>query len=406
MDLKDRSWSCYPDGIQPTRRAFLKTLATAAAAAGTSFPAMTSGQESVPVGGPIPAFPPGGFPEGSAQLNFNENPLGPSKKVIAALLDSGFADANRYNYIDPLIEAIANHHDMPFENVFVGCGSTEFLQFTPWAFLRDGGNLVMPTPSYGWSGMVAESMGRRVVRVPLGQHGVVDTARMKKSIRRDTRIVYLANPNNPTGAPIPHEEIVSLVEALPSGAVLMVDQAYHDFLPDGDRVFDLVRKGAPILVLRTFSKAYGMAGLRLGYAIGSDVVLGTLRSVWWGDYGINTAARIAGPVALADQKHVQRYIELIDKGLVQLRSGLTDLGLKPYPYRAPFFMVDFGRPTTGLVRSLYNQQIYVRPGSFWGMPNFMRISVATARDNETFLKAIRNPDSPRGSSPKHRGDRP
>ncbi len=234
---------------------------------------------------------------------------------------------------------------------------------------------------------------------------MVDTARMKKSIRRDTRIVYVANPNNPTGAPIPHEEIVSLAEAVPSGGVLMVDQAYHDFLPDGDRVFDLVRQGAPILVLRTFSKAMGWPVY--DSATRSDRTgASTLRTVWWGDYGINTATRIAGPVALADQKHVQRYIELIDKGLAQLRSGLTELGLKPYPYRAPFFMVDFGRPTTELVRSLYDQQIYVRPGAFWGMPNFMRISVGTARDNETFLKAIRNPDSPRASSPRHRGDRP
>jgi histidinol-phosphate aminotransferase len=388
MDLLDRSWSCYPDGLQPTRRAFLKTLAAAAAAAGTSFPTVASGQESLPIGEPIPAFPPGGFPEGSAQLNFNESPLGPSKKVIAALLENGFADANRYNYIDPLIEAVASHHDMPFESVLVGCGSTEFLQFTPWAFLRDGGNLVMPTPSYGWPGMVAESMGRRVVRVPLGKHGVVDTVRLKKSIRPDTRIVYVANPNNPTGAPIPHEEIVSLVEAVPTGGVLMVDQAYHDFLPDGDRAFDLVRKGAPVLVLRTFSKAYGMAGLRLGYAIGSDPVLGTLRRVSWGDFGINTATRIAGPVALADQKHVRQYVKLIDEGLAQLRTGLTDLGVKSYPYRAPFFMADFGRPTTELVRSLYERQIYVRLGGVWGMPNFMRISVGTASDNEKFFKAI------------------
>jgi histidinol-phosphate aminotransferase len=389
MDLTDHSWGCYPDGLLPTRRAFLKTLAAAAAAAGTSFPAVTSGQESLPTGEPIPVFPPGGFPEGSVQLNFNENPLGPSKKVIAALVDSGFGDANRYTYIDPLIEAIASHHGMPFENVLVGCGSTEFLQFTPWAFLKDGGNLVMPAPTYGWSGMVAESMGRRVVRVPLGDLGVVDTARITKSIRRDTRIVYVANPNNPTGAHIPHEEIVSLAEAVPSGAVLMVDQAYHDFLPDGDRAFDLVREGAPVLVLRTFSKAYGMAGLRLGYAIGSDTLLARLRTVWWGDYGINTAARIAGPVALADQTHVQRYITLIDAGLAQLRFGLTDLGLKPYPHRAPFFMVDVGRPATELVRSLYDRQIYVRPGDFWDMPNFMRISVGTARENEAFLKAIR-----------------
>jgi hypothetical protein len=112
----DRLWSCYPGGLLPTRRAFLGTLAAAAAAAGTSFPAVAEAQESLPVGAPLPAYPPGGFAEGSVQLNFNENPLGPSKKVIEALLESGFSDANRYNYIDPLIEAIAGHHRMPFEN--------------------------------------------------------------------------------------------------------------------------------------------------------------------------------------------------------------------------------------------------------------------------------------------------
>jgi histidinol-phosphate aminotransferase len=111
--------------------------------------------------------------------------------------------------------------------------------------------------------------------------------------------------------------------------------------------------------------------------------------VWWGDYGINTATRIAGPVALADQEHVLNYVKLIDEGLAQLRSGLTDFGLKPYPYRAPFFMVDFGRLTTGLVRALYEQQIYVRDGGFWGMPNFMRISVGLGDDNAKFLKAVR-----------------
>jgi histidinol-phosphate aminotransferase len=390
MDLSaDRSWSCYPDGLHPTRRAFLKALAVAAAAAGTSFPILSCGQESPTAGGPIPAIPPGGFPEGSTRLNFNENPLGPSNKAIAALLETGFEDANRYNFIDPLIEAIAGHLDMPFESLLVGCGSTEFLQFAPWAFLRDGGDLVMPAPSYGWSGMVAESMGRRVVRAPTGELGVVDTVRLKKSITRDTRIVYVANPNNPTGAPIPHQEIVSLADALPSGAVLMVDQAYHDFLPDGDSILDLVRAGEPVLVLRTFSKAYGMAGLRLGYAIGSDSVLAKLRTVWWGDFGINTASRIAGPAALADQEHVRNYVKLVDEGLAQLRAGLTDLGVRSYPYRAPFFMADFGKPTTELVRSLTEQQIYVRPGEVWGMPNFMRISVGTARDNETFLEALR-----------------
>ncbi len=118
-------------------------------------------------------------------------------------------------------------------------------------------------------------------------------------------------------------------------------------------------------------------------------MLTTLRRVWWGDYGINTAARIAGPIALADQAHRLRYIKLVDDGLEQLRAGLTDLGMRPYPYRAPFFMVDFGRPTIGMVQSLYERQIYVQPGFNWDMPNFMRVSVGTTRDNETFLNAIR-----------------
>ena len=146
-----------------------------------SLPELVAAQQVSSVVKPIPVFPPGGFPAGSTRLNFNENPLGPSKKVIAALVDDGFADANRYNYIDPLIDAIADHLGMPSGDVLVGCGSTEFLQFTPWAFLSDGGSIVLPTPGYGWSGGVAESMGRRAVRVPLGKNGTIDTARLKKS---------------------------------------------------------------------------------------------------------------------------------------------------------------------------------------------------------------------------------
>lgn len=387
--VNDRSWCCYPDGLLPTRRAFLRTLAAAAATAGVSIPAAAEVVE-VPAGDePIPGFPLGGFPAGSVQMNFNENPLGPSKKVIAALLEDKLQACNRYSFIDPLVDAIAGHHEMPPSNVLVGCGSTEFLQFAPWALLKDGGNIVLPVPSYGWSAGVAETMGRQVFRVPVGEVGIVDTAAMKKAIRSDTRIVYVANPNNPTGAPISRREIASLVGALPKTAVLIVDEAYHDFLPDGNAALDLVRDGASVLVLRTFSKAYGLAGLRLGYAVGPESVLDRVRTVWWGDFGINTAALIAGPAALADREHVQHYVEVIDNGLLQLRSGLKELGFQPFPHRAPFFMVDFGGPTNRLVRDLQARRIFVQPGAKWGMPTFMRISVGTGRDNATFLNAIR-----------------
>ncbi len=386
MELdRDRSWSCYPQGASLARRTFLQALA--AAAAGASFPRLAFTQEGA--GEPLPDFPVGGFAKGSVRLNFNENPLGPSPKAIKAVLENGLREANRYNLIETLIERIAKHHDVPAKSVVVGCGSTEFLQFTPWAFLKDGGNIVLPVPTYGWCGGVAKSMGREVIEVPLAREGTVDAGSLKKAITRDTRMLYVANPNNPTGAGLPLDEIASLTGALPDGAMFLVDEAYNDFLPQGKSAIDLVRRGAPVLVARTFSKGFGLAGLRLGYAIGSDPVLETLKNVWWGDLGINTAVYVAAPAALDDKEHVARYVQTVDSGLEQLKSGLAAKGFKPYPHRAPFFMVDTGKPARPLVRALQEKKVYVRDGSAWDMPTFLRVSVGTAEENEGFLRVLR-----------------
>ncbi len=134
-DVVGRPWSCYPDGLQPTRRAFLRTLGTAMAAAGAGISSALEDRGVAVAEEPISVFPADGFPAGAVRLNFNENPLGPSPKAIAAILENGLGRANRYNVIDPLVELLAQHHGVPTDNVLVGCGSTEFLQFTPWAFL-------------------------------------------------------------------------------------------------------------------------------------------------------------------------------------------------------------------------------------------------------------------------------
>jgi len=385
MELdRDRSWSCYPQGAALARRAFLQTLA--AAAAGVSISRLGFAQEGA--GEPLPDFPVGGFPKGSLRLNFNENPLGPSPKAIAAVLENGLRESNRYNLIDPLLARIARHHDVAAKSVLVGCGSTEFLQFAPWAFLQDGGNIVLPVPTYGWCGGVAKSMGREVIEAPLGPEGTVDVAGLKQAITRDTRMLYVANPNNPTGAGITADEIASLAEALPQGAVFLVDEAYNDFLPEGRSAIDLVRRGAPVLVTRTFSKGFGLAGLRLGYAIGPDEVLDKLKNVWWGDLGINTAVHAAAPAALDDTEHVAAYVRTVDAGLEQLKSGLKKKGFEPYRHRAPFFMVDLGKPVRPLVKALQEKKVYVRDGSSWDMPNFLRVSVGTPEENEGFLRTL------------------
>lgn len=389
---KNSSWSCYPQGLEPSRRAFMRALAIVGAglSAGPSVPAtLLAEQGGEDDDDSVPAFPEGGFPAGSTRLNFNENPLGPSPKALKAILRDGLEEGNRYNYINPLLESIARHHEVPAENVVVGCGSTEFLQFTPWAFLKTGASLVIPDPSYGFMTGVARGIGAIVLRVPLGAEGTIDTVAMKKTIRPDTRLVYIANPNNPTGASLPLSEVKALAEALPGDAILFVDEAYHDFLPD-QSALELVRAEMPVIVSRTFSKAYGMAGLRLGYAIAPKPVMEKLKEVWWGDFGINAAARIAGPVALQDQDHVKHYVKLIDEGLRQLRGGLAKMGYHSYSHRAPFFMVDLGRRAHATQVALYKQKIYVQDGNNWKMPSFLRVSVGLPQENEVFLRAMRD----------------
>jgi histidinol-phosphate aminotransferase len=387
--LRDRSWSCYPQGVAASRRAFLRTLAGAAAVSGLSSLAFSQSAAVDEAEEALPDFPPGGFPQGSTRLNFNENPLGPSKRAIDAVLANGLKSSNRYNLIEPLIARIARHHGIDPKSVVVGCGSTEFLQFAPWAYLNDGSNIVLPTPTYGWCGGVAETMGREVVRVPLAARGRIDVSALKRAIGPRTRMVYVANPNNPTGATLALDEIASIAEAVPEGGVFLVDEAYNDFLPDGRSAIELVKKGAPVLVLRTFSKGFGLAGLRLGYAVGPDPVLEKLKTVWWGDLGINTAVYVAAPAALDDVEHVKRYVAVIDSGLEQLKSGLAKHGFESYPHRAPFFMVDTKQRARPLVGALQKRNVFVRDGSSWDMPTFLRVSVGTTEENESLLRTLR-----------------
>lgn len=384
-----RPWSCYPHGLEPSRRAFLRALG--AAAVGLAASRAVPGQESAPdapAGPPPSGIPAEGFAPGAVRLNFNENPLGPSPEALRAIRADGLAEANRYNVIHPLIRALAEHHGVAEENVLVGCGSTEFLQFVPWALFAGGGNIVLPSPTYGWSAGVVEAMGGEARRVPLKEDGSADPAALTRAVDRQTRMLYVANPNNPTGASLSFDEVSSLARALPPAAVLMVDEAYSQFLPKGKTAVDLAAAGFPVIALRTFSKAFGMAGLRLGYMVAPEAIVEKVKTVWWEDLGINAAANAAGPAALADRGHIERYVRTVDEGLLQLRSELGRFGFACMPHRAPFFMVDLGRQAKPVVRALAAKNVWVRDGSAWDMPSHLRVSVGLPEENEGFLKAL------------------
>jgi len=389
----DRSWSCYPEVPENPRRRFLRSLAIAAAGASVGFRGrVASAQDAVAVDENVLSTEDVvAFPEGAVRLNFNENPIGPSPRAIAAILEDGLRESNRYSYVDPLRKEIARRNGVGAENVLMGCGSTEFLQIAPWTFLRKGGRLVLAKPTYSWCAGVARVMGAEVTEVPLQSDGAIALEAMKRAIsaiNKDTRLVYVANPDNPTGASLPLGAIEDLANALPEGAVLLVDEAYVDFLPQGESSVSLVRKGAPVIVARTFSKAFGLAGLRLGYVIAPTNLIEPLKLLWTLDMGVNSAANAGGLGALSDQAHVDRYVKLVDDGLAYLRSGLSELGVKSLPHRAPFFMADLGREAAPVVLALAREKVYVRDGKSWEMPTHLRISVGLPDENRIFLEKL------------------
>lgn len=380
-------WSCYPDGLQSSRRSFLKALASATAASALACPEPALAQQAG-LAAEQPPDVPGAYPEGAVLLNFNENPLGPSPKAVAAILDSRLAGSNRYNNIFPLVEALARHHDVSDKEILVGCGSTEFLHIAPWTFLSARHKLVVPDPTYGWSSAIAQSMGAQVIRVPLDREGRIDTSAFPRAFDNRTRLIYIANPNNPTGASLDFDEVKELARAMPDESVLLVDEAYGQFLPSGESAIDLAREGRPVIVTRTFSKAYGLAGLRLGYAVAPERLIEKLKTYWLWDLGINAAVNVAGPAALADTDHVKQYIQTVRDGLDLLHGGLKKLGLRPLPHRAPFLMVDLGRQAEPVVRALEQRKVFVRDGNAWEMPNYLRVSVGLISENEAFLEAL------------------
>jgi histidinol-phosphate aminotransferase len=388
----DRTWSCYPHGPEIPRRRFLRSLAMAAAGASVGFRRIASAQDAAPVEldeSVLSTEDVVAFPEGAVRLNFNENPIGPSPRAVAAILEDGLGESNRYSFVDPLRKEIARRNAVEAGNVLMGCGSTEFLQIAPWTFLRYGGRLVLAKPTYSWCAGVARVMGADVTEVPLQADGTIDLERMKRAMGPDTRLVYVANPDNPTGASLPLAAIEELTEALPEGAVLLVDEAYVDFLPEGETSVSLVRKGAPVVVARTFSKAFGLAGMRLGYVVAPMNLIERLKLLWTLDMGVNAAANAGGLAALSDREHVDRYVKLVDDGLAYLRSGLSELGVESLPHRAPFFMADLGREAAPVVLALAQEKVYVRDGKSWEMPTHLRISVGLPDENRIFLEKLR-----------------
>ncbi|HVO12753.1 MAG TPA: histidinol-phosphate transaminase [Vicinamibacteria bacterium] len=323
------------------------------------------------------------------KLASNENPLGPSPRALEAA-HAALADAHRYP--DPqateLRAALAAHLGVPASHLLVGNGSVEIVDLVVRALLGPGDNAVISEHAFVRFRQIvsAHNHGARLVPMREWTH---DLPAMTRAVDERTRLVFVANPNNPTGTWNVRAEVEALVEGLPPRCLLVLDQAYFEFAdhPDYPDGVELVRRGAPVVVTRTFSKAYGLGGLRAGYAVALPEVLDALFTIREA-FGTNSVSQAAAAAALSDQEHVRRTVALNRVEKARLSAALRQRGFAVLPSLGNFLTFDTRADGREVFRRLLVRGVIVRPLDPYQMKSWLRVSIGTEPENAAFLAAL------------------
>lgn len=323
----------------------------------------------------------------AVKLASNESPIGPSPRAIEAAARA-LAQSHRYPDGTLLREALAAHHGVSSAEVILGNGSNELIDLVCRTFAGSVRHAVYPDPSFVCyrSGTIAANIAAS--EVPLRDHVHYDVEAMLAALRPETGLVFLANPNNPTGAYLGRADLERLISAVPPQALVVLDEAYVEFVEATDYVSALeLRALHPnLIILRTFSKAYGLAALRVGYGIARPKVVDYLDRVR-APFNVSSAGLAAALAALEDPEHVARYVALNRAERDRVAEGLTALGLAPAPSQANFILVDTGRPGREMYDALLRKGVIVRP---MGPPiaSSLRISIGLPAENDRMLASL------------------
>lgn len=328
-------------------------------------------------------------------LNLNENPFGPSPLALKAL-QGAIERVHRYPEIHAvdLHEEIAAFHDVKPEQVLVTAGATEFLCIIARVMLGPGLNAATSACSFIVYKLATQVTEGTLVEVPAHNNGY-DLEAIAKTMDANTRIVFISNPNNPTGTLLTANEIHHLVEGLPNHVLLVLDEAYGDFASDFAKqrgveyshALDYVRADRNIIVLRTFSKAHGLAGLRVGYGIGPARLISVFaqaRSI----FSVSSAAQAAALAALRDEGHIRSAVKNNSEQANVLSSALSQLGYAIPETWANFLFCDVGTDAAGFAEQLHSHGVVVQPLGMWGAPRAIRVSIGTPEQNQRFLQAF------------------
>ena len=336
------------------------------------------------------------FGDALAELGSNENPLGPSPNAITAIKQSS---ATAFRYPDPkgasLKQSLARHLGVDPDQVTLGNGSHELLILVAQCFADSSVSIAFSEFGFAVFPIATAATGAQPIRVPakprddkkmpLGH----DLDAIASALRADTRIVYLANPNNPTGTWFDDKTLETFLERVPPTTLVVVDEAYHEFVdaPGLTGALQFLSRFPNLLVARTFSKAYGLAGLRIGYVVGSREVIEILERLRE-SFNVNLIALAAAEASLADQEHMISGCAWNRTEREWLAAKLREKGLRVLPSQTNFLLVDFERDAAPIESALFDRGVIARPMGGYGLQEFLRISVGTRIENERLLAAL------------------
>ncbi|HBX55971.1 histidinol-phosphate transaminase [Pseudomonas sp. UBA2684] len=328
-------------------------------------------------------------PASIVKLASNENPLGPSPKALEAIR-AELAELTRYpdgNGFE-LKSRLAERYSVQADQVTLGNGSNDILELVARAYLAPGLNAVFSAHAFAVYPIATQAVGAQGKVVPAQDYGH-DLEAMLAAIDGNTRVVFIANPNNPTGTWFGPQALSDFLARVPQNVLVVLDEAYIEYaegseLPDG---LDYLAQHANLLVSRTFSKAYGLAALRVGYAISSAQIADVLNRVRQ-PFNVNSLALAAACAALEDIDYLARSRQVNDAGMAQLEAGCRALGLRWIPSKGNFLCIDFARDTTAINQALLRAGVIVRPVAGYGMPDYLRVSIGLPEENARFLAVL------------------
>jgi histidinol-phosphate aminotransferase len=326
---------------------------------------------------------------GAIKLASNENPLGPSPKAVEAM---AAALPNLHRYPDgagfALRAALATRFSVAFEQTCIGNGSDEIIEFLARAYVRPGQEALAAAPSFLMYSKLVQVAGGRLVEVPLKDFSV-DLPAMARAITPATRLIFVNTPNNPAGTAVSKPELAAFLDACPPGVLVVLDEAYIDFASDPEvaQGVDFLDHPTPVVVMRTFSKIAGLAGLRIGFALAPAPVIAAFDRVRQ-PFNTSILAQVGGLAALTDDEFIERTKALVWQGLKVFYACFERLGLFYVPSQTNFVLVKIGPPAAWVAEQLLRRGVIVRAMTSYGLPEFLRISVGLPEENARFVAEL------------------